>query len=130
MLLLLPSKFYNILFLSIPDPRLPAAPNLPMKLKDTIHESLGSRRAPRNINIDWKNTVNSPYDAVAVVIVASAVGARSHADDPAWLGHLIVDLPESRGHFVCDGSCYYHHVCLSWRGSKEDSKTFLIISWH
>jgi hypothetical protein len=54
------------------------------------------------------------------MVVAAAVGARSHRDDPARIGHLIVDPAEGGGHLVGEGARDDDHVSLA-RGGSEDN---------
>jgi hypothetical protein len=52
------------------------------------------------ININRQDTVAASHDAIAVMIISIAVGAASHRDDVARLGHLVVDFAQSRSHLV------------------------------
>jgi len=63
------------------------------------------------------------------MIVTAAVGARSHADDPAGLGHLIVHLSQSGRHLVGQSSGDNHHVRLTGGRAENDSQAILIVSW-
>lgn len=116
--------------LPVPDTRLPRVPNLPLQLKYAIHQSLSRRRAPRNVDVDWEDPVDASEDAVAIVIVSSAVGARPHADDPAGLGHLIVAESDGRRHLVGDCASDDHDVGLSRGGSEDDAQAVLVVPWH
>ena len=51
-------------------------------------QGLGGGRATRDVEVDGDDPVAAANDRVRVVVVAAAVGARAHRDDPAGLGHL------------------------------------------
>ena len=53
-----------------------------LQLQDTVHESLGRGRASGHVDVDWDNTVAASDDRVGVVVIAAAVGARSHGKNP------------------------------------------------
>ena len=64
--------------------------------------------------------VASPDHGVAIVVVTAAVCTAAHADHPAGLGHLVIDLPEGRGHLVGEGAGHYDDVRLAGRGAEDD----------
>ena len=75
-------------------------------------------------------TQDSPtHNTIAVVIVSTAIGARTHGNDPTGLRHLIVNLSESRSHLVGKSSGNNHDIGLSGRGTENDTETILIVSW-
>jgi hypothetical protein len=115
--------------LAVPHPGDLGLPHLALKLEDAVHEGLTRWGAAGNIYIDRDDPVATADDAVAVVVVASAVGAAAHTDDPAWLRHLIVDLSQSGGHLVGEGSGDNHNVRLTGRSTENDSEAILIVSW-
>lgn len=62
------------------------------------------------------------------MIVATTIGAAAHTDNPSRVGHLVVDLAESRGHLVRQCSSHNHHIGLSGGCSENDTKTILVVS--
>lgn len=114
--------------LPIPHPRNPRLAHLPLQLEDAIHQRLARRRAARHVDIDGHDAVAAAHDAVAVVVVAAAVGARAHGDDPARLGHLIVDLAQRGRHLVGQGAGDNHDVRLPRRGAEDDAHAVLVVA--
>jgi hypothetical protein len=47
------------------------------------------------------------------VVVTAAIGAGSHGDYVARLRHLVVDLAQSRRHFVGERAGDDHHIALA-----------------
>lgn len=113
---------------SVPHSSNLGVPHLPLQLENTIHQRLGSRRATRHINVDRDDTVAATDDAVAVVVVAAAVGAGAHGDDPAGLGHLVVDLAQGGSHLVGEGAGYDHDIGLAGGGAENDSQAILVVA--
>ena len=103
-------------------------PHLFLKLKNPIHQRLTRRRTSRHINIHRNNPIAAPRDTVAVMIIPATVGARSHADDPAGLRHLVVHLAQGGSHLVGESTSYYHDVGLARRGSKDYSQAILVVA--
>lgn len=99
--------------LPVPHTRNPSLPHLPLQLENTIHERLTRGRAPGYIHIHRHDPITPTHHTVAVVVVPAAIGARAHGDDPARLGHLIVNLPQGRGHLVGEGAGDNHDVGLT-----------------
>lgn len=62
------------------------------------------------------------------MVVAAAVGARAHGDDPARLGHLVVDLAQGGGHLVGQGARDDHDVRLPRRGAEDDADAVLVVA--
>jgi hypothetical protein len=116
--------------LAIPHPRNLRPPDLILQLKDAIQQRLSCRRTPRNINIHRNNAVDSSQDTVAVVIVASAVGAAAHADHPLGIWHLVVEESDRRRHLVADGAGDDHHVGLAWGCAEDDAQAVLVVARH
>ena len=87
--------------------------NFLLELKKTVHESLGSWRTARNVNIHRNDSVTAPDHGVAVVIVSSTIGTTAHTDHPPRLGHLVINLPEGWRHLVCQGSSNNDDISLS-----------------
>ena len=102
-------------------------PHLALKLEDAVHEGLAGRRAAGDVDVDGDNAIAAADDAVTVMIVAAAVGAAAHADDPAWLGHLIIDLAQGGGHLVGQGTGDDHDVGLTRGCTENDSKAILVV---
>lgn len=62
------------------------------------------------------------------MVVAASVGAGAHADDPAGLGHLIVDLTQGGRHLVGEGPGDDHDVRLAGGSTENDSQAILIVA--
>jgi hypothetical protein len=126
--------------------------HLLLQLEDAIHECLGSggaldsldkipqdeerdeerdgkRHTSRYVDINRHNPVTASYDRVTVVVVATTIGTTTHADNPARVGHLIVNLAQGRSHLVRQCTSHNHNIRLSRRSSENDSKSILIITW-
>lgn len=86
------------------------------------------RLTARYIDVDGDNAITPTNDRVTIVVVTSTIGAASHTDDPARIGHLVVDLSQSRRHFVGQSSSNNHHIRLSGRGSENNTKSILIVA--
>lgn len=113
--------------LPVPHPGDLGVAHLALQLEDAVHEGLGGRGATGDVDVDGDDPVAAADDAVAVVVVAAAVGAAAHADDPAGLRHLIVDLAEGGGHLVGQGAGDNHDVRLTRGGTENDSQTILVV---
>ena len=81
-----------------------------------------------NIDIHRHNTIATTDYRVAVVVVATAVGATTHADNPPRIGHLIVNLTKSGGHFVRQSTGHNHHIGLTGGSTENNSQTILIVA--
>lgn len=114
--------------LSIPHARDLRVAHLLLQLEDAIHQRLAGGRAAGHVDVDGHDSIAAPRHAIAVVIIAAAVGARAHADDPAGLGHLVVDLTQCRRHFVGQRAGHNHHVRLAGRGAEDDAQTVLVVA--
>lgn len=82
----------------------------------------------RHVDIDRHNPVTASNDRVTVVVVATTVGTTAHADNPPGVGHLIINLAESRGHLVRQCTGDNHNIGLTRRSTENDSKTILIVT--
>lgn len=78
---------------------------------------LSSRWASGDVDVDRNDSIGSAEHRVGVVVVSTAVGTRSHRNDPLGLGHLIVDAAESGRHLVGDGSRDEDQVGLKENGT-------------
>src|SRR5471030_394530 len=76
------------------------AADLPLQQQDAVNQRLGGGRAARHIDVHRHDAVAAAHHGVRIMIIAAAVGAAAHADDIARLGHLVVDLAQSRRHLV------------------------------
>ena len=111
----------------VPHPGDLGLPHLALKLEDAVHEGLAGRGAAGDVDVDGNDAVAAADDAVAVVVVAAAVGAAAHADDPAGLGHLIVDLAQGGSHLVGQGTGDDHDIGLARGGTENDTQAVLIV---
>ena len=102
--------------------------HLLLQLKDTVHERLTRRRASRNVNVHGYNPITTSGNTVAIVVIAASVGARTHADYPSWVRHLIVDLPKGGCHFVGECTGHNHNIRLTRRGTEYYTKAILIVT--
>lgn len=114
--------------LAIPHLSLLHALDFLLQLQNTVEQRLGRRRTTGNIDIYRDDAVASADNWIWVVVIATAIGTTSHWDNPARLGHLIVDLAECRRHFVRDGASDDDAVSLTWTGTKHDAKPIHIVS--
>lgn len=103
-------------------------PHLLLQLENAVHQSLCGRRAAGHVDIDRHDPVAASCDRVAVVVVASTVCAAAHGDDPARVGHLVVDLSQSGCHLVGEGAGDNHDVGLARRGTENDTETILVVA--
>lgn len=103
-------------------------PHLLLQLKNAVQQGLARRRTARDIDIDGNDAVAAAGDAVAVVVIPAAVGAGAHADDPAGIGHLVVDLAQGGSHFVGQGARDDHDVGLARGGAEDDAQAVLVVA--
>jgi hypothetical protein len=132
--------------LPVPHPRNLRMSHLLLQLENTIHQGLTRWRASRHVDIDWHDSVASSSDAVTVVVVSSAIGTRTHGNDPSrlkkvsvlsifpqlitsYLGHLIINLSQRRRHLVGERTGNNHDIGLTWRSTENDSHSILVVSW-
>ena len=123
-----PKKDPSLLSLPIPHPRNLRMPHLLLQLKDAIHERLARGRTPRNIDIHGNDPIAPPRNRIAIMIVPATVGTTAHADDPARVGHLVVNLPQRRRHLVGQRAGDDHHVGLARRGAEDDAQPVLVVA--
>lgn len=97
-----------------------------LQLEDPIQEGLRCRRASGDIDIHGHDTIAPPHDAVAIVVVSTAVRAAAHRDDPSRVRHLVVHLAKSRSHLVRECPGHDHHVGLA-RGRSEDYTEAILV---
>ena len=62
------------------------------------------------------------------MIIPAAVGAAAHADHPARVGHLVVDLAEGGSHLVGQGAGDDHDVGLARRGAENYAEAVLVVA--
>lgn len=103
-------------------------PHLLLQLEDAIHERFTRGRAAGDVDVDGHDAITAAGDAVTVVVVPATVGAAAHADNPPRIGHLVVHHAQRGGHLVRQCPRHDHHVRLSWRGSKDDPQSVLVIA--
>ena len=103
-------------------------PHLLLQLEDAVHQRLARGRAAGHVDVHRHDPVAAPRHAVAVVVVAAAVGAGAHADDPARVGHLVVDLAQGGRHLVGEGAGDDHDVRLARRGAEDDAQPVLVVA--
>lgn len=116
--------------LSIPHSRNFGSPLLGLEQKHGVQQGFGCWRAAGHIDIDGYDTIHAPHHRVAIVVVATSVGATAHADHPLRVRHLVINLTKGGCHFVCHCSRHNHHVGLSRGCSEDDSETVLVVSGH
>lgn len=114
--------------LSIPHPGNFCVPHLLLELKYPIHQCFARGWTTGHVDVNRNYSVAPPRHTITVVIIPAPVGARAHADHPARFRHLVVDLAQSRSHFVGQSSGHNHHVGLAGRGSKDYAQTILVVA--
>ena len=72
--------------------------DLLLQLQYTVEQRLSGRRAARHVYIHRDDAVTAAHNSVRVVVVTTAVGARTHGYDPAGLCHLVVHLAKRGCH--------------------------------
>src|SRR4029078_8475330 len=97
-----------------------AAPrDLFAKTEDALGQRLWTRRAARDVDVNWHDRVDALKRGVAVPEFAAARCAVAHRDHPLRLGHLLVQPAQARGHLVGHGARDDHHVGLGGAGAKD-----------
>lgn len=114
--------------LSVPHLNRLHALHLLLQLQDTVQKRLSRWRTSWNVDIDRNNTIAASHHRVWVVIVATAVCARAHRDDPSWLGHLIVDFTQGRCHLIGECARNNDHISLTRRRSENDTITIHVVA--
>src|SRR6187402_958040 len=102
------------------------ATDLLLQLQDAVDQRFGRRRATRHIDIDRNDAIAAANDRVGIMVVAAAIGAGTHGDDPLRLGHLVIDLAQRRGHLVDQGAGDDHHVGLARARTEDDAEAIEI----
>src|SRR5574343_1471847 len=54
------------------------ATNLVLQLNDPVDQCLSGRRATWNVDIDGNDAITAAHHGIGIVVVAAAVGTRSH----------------------------------------------------
>jgi hypothetical protein len=62
------------------------------------------------------------------MVITTTIRTASHANNPSWIRHLIVDLSQSRRHLVCECAGDNHNVGLTRRGTENDTETILVVA--
>ena len=104
------------------------AGNLLLQLQDPVDQRLGGRRAARHVDVHRHDAVAAAHHGIGIVVVAAAVGARAHGDDPARLGHLVVDLAQRRGHLVDQRAGHDHDVRLARARPEHDAEAVEVVA--
>src|ERR1019366_8507816 len=94
------------------------AADLLLQQHDAVQQRLGGRRTAGYVDVDWDDPVAASHNRIRVVIVAAAVGARTHGDHVARLRYLVVDLTQRRRHLVGEGAGHDHNIGLAGRGAR------------
>src|SRR5271166_6597397 len=68
--------------------------------QNAVEQGFGGWRATRHVDVDGYDPVAAADHRIGIMVIAAAIGAGSHRDDVARLGHLVVDLAQRRRHFV------------------------------
>jgi hypothetical protein len=97
-------------------------------VRDDITRWQGGEHTTRHVDVNRHNPVTASYNRVTVVVVATAVGTTSHADNPTGIGHLIIDLAQSGSHLVCQSTGHNHNIGLTRRSTENDSEAILIVA--
>lgn len=103
-------------------------PHLLLQLEDAVHERLRRWRAPGHIDIHRHDPIASSRHRIAVMIVATAICAAAHRNNPSRLWHLVIDLPQSRGHLVRQCARHNHNVRLTRRRAKDYTQSILVVA--
>ena len=104
------------------------APDLALQLDDAVEQRLGRRRAAGHVDVHRHDAVAAAHHRVGIVIVAAAVRARAHRDDPARLGHLVVDLAQRRRHLVDQRAGDDHDVRLARARAEHDAEPVEVVA--
>src|SRR5215472_16082150 len=68
------------------------APDLLLQQQNAVEQRLRCRRAPWNINVHRHDPIAAAHYGIRVMIIAAAVGAGAHRNNPPRLRHLVVNL--------------------------------------
>src|SRR5262245_19928006 len=102
--------------------------DLLLQQEDAVEQRLGRWRAAGHVDIDRHDAIASAHDRIGVVVIAPAVGARTHGDDVARLRHLVVDLAQRRRHLVGQRPGHDHHVRLARRPSRSEAEPLRVVA--
>ena len=102
--------------------------DLVLQLQNAVDQRLGRGRTAGHIDIDRNDAVTAAHDRVAVVVVATPIGAGTHRNHPARFGHLVVHLAQGRRHFVAQRAGHNHHVRLPWARAKHDTEAIQVVA--
>ena len=101
--------------------------NLLLQLKNSVKESLSRWRTSRNVNIHRDNPVAPSHNRIRIVIIPPTIGTTSHTNNPPRFRHLIINLPQSRSHFISKRPRHDHDITLPRRSPKNNPKPVLIV---
>ena len=87
-------------------------PDPDLVIRTSGEQRLGGRRTAWDVDVDRHHPVAAAHHRVAEVVISTTVGAGSHGDDVARLGHLVVDLAQHRRHLLTDPARDDHQVRL------------------
>ena len=62
------------------------------------------------------------------MVIPASIRAAAHAYNPSRVRHLVVYLPQGRGHFVSERAGDNHDVGLARRGAEDDAHPVLIVA--
>ena len=104
------------------------ATNLVLQLDDPVEQGLGGGRTPGNVDVHRDDPVAPAHDGIRVVVIAPAIRAGSHRNHPTGLRHLVIDLPQSRGHLVAERTGDDHDVGLARTRPEDDAEAIEIVA--
>src|SRR5437667_7241104 len=104
------------------------APDLVLELQNAVEQRLGGGWAPRHIDIDRNDAVAAAHHRIRVVVIAPAIGARAHRNDPTRLGHLIVDFAQRGRHLVAQGARNDHDIGLARTGPEHHTEAVQVVA--
>lgn len=96
-------------------------------LEDPIHQGLACGRTSWDVDIYWHNAIAASGDTVAIMVIATSIRTRAHADHPSGIGHLVVNLSQSGSHLVREGASDNHDIGLPRRCTKDYAEAILIV---
>ena len=62
------------------------------------------------------------------MIISTAIRAGAHGNDPARLGHLVIDPAQRRRHLVAQCAGNDHDVRLAWAGAENHAETVEVVA--
>src|SRR6185437_2157087 len=99
------------------DDRVGAA-DLLLQLQNPVNQRFGGRRATRHVHIHRHDAVAAAHHRIRIVVIAAAIRAGAHRNDPLRIRHLVVHLAQGRRHLVDQRAGHDHHVGLARRGTE------------